>query len=137
MKALLPLLLLSLTSGCATIVTHEDVDVSIECEPHGALVVITDQHGQEIFSGRTPTSVELEKGDGYFDGQDYTFTFSHPGYEDRAVMLETSVRGWYLFGNIVFGGVIGWFIVDPLTGAMWEMDDEVHAGLSPSASASI
>jgi len=28
---------------------------------------------------------------------------------------------WYLAGNIVFGGIAGWLIVDPLTGAMWRL----------------
>ena len=29
----------------------------------------------------------------------------------------------YLFGNIPLGGLIGWVIVDPITGAMWTLED--------------
>jgi len=129
MRILLPTLLLALSTSCATILTDEDVEVGVHCEPKGSHVVVTDRDGNEVYSATTPTKVDLEKGAGYFGGQDYTFTFSAPGYENRAVTLETSVRKWYLFGNLLFGGIIGWFIVDPATGAMWKMDDEVHVAL--------
>jgi hypothetical protein len=33
------------------------------------------------------------------------------------------VSGWY-FGNLLFGGVIGMLIVDPLTGAMYNLTPE-------------
>jgi hypothetical protein len=33
--------------------------------------------------------------------------------------------GWYLVGNFFFGGLIGWLIIDPLTGAMWTLSPEM------------
>ena len=27
--------------------------------------------------------------------------------------------------NVIFGGLIGWLIIDPATGAMWTLEDEV------------
>ena len=36
--------------------------------------------------------------------------------------------GWYI-GNIVFGGLIGWLVVDPASGAMWKLQDSVHGNL--------
>jgi hypothetical protein len=38
--------------------------------------------------------------------------------------------GWYI-GNILFGGVIGFLIVDPATGAMWKLGDPVYGNLAP------
>lgn len=38
--------------------------------------------------------------------------------------------GWYM-GNLLFGGFIGFLIVDPATGAMWKLDDNVYGNLSP------
>jgi hypothetical protein len=40
--------------------------------------------------------------------------------------------GWYL-GNIVFGGLVGLLVVDPLTGAMWKLDPTMNADLTPLA----
>jgi hypothetical protein len=37
--------------------------------------------------------------------------------------VDSRINGWYV-GNIVFGGLIGWLIVDPLTGAMWTLNTE-------------
>ena len=34
--------------------------------------------------------------------------------------LDSSLSGWY-FGNIIFGGLIGMLIVDPVTGAMYNL----------------
>jgi len=34
------------------------------------------------------------------------------------------VSAWYVAGNFVFGGLIGWLIVDPLTGGMWTISPE-------------
>jgi hypothetical protein len=37
--------------------------------------------------------------------------------------VDSRINGWYV-GNIVFGGIIGSLIVDPLTGAMWALESE-------------
>ena len=37
-------------------------------------------------------------------------------------------------GNLFFGGLVGWLIVDPLTGAMWTLDGGATATLSPQTS---
>lgn len=34
------------------------------------------------------------------------------------------MNGWYLAGNILLGGLIGWIIVDPITGGMWTLSPE-------------
>jgi hypothetical protein len=46
-----------------------------------------------------------------------------PGHATSEVKLESSLSGWYL-GNIVFGGLIGMLIVDPMTGAMYNLTPE-------------
>ena len=81
-------------------------------------MVITDEYGKNIFKGKTPTTITLNKGDGYFHGKDYTVTISKNGFADRVVKIESKASGWYILGDIAFGGLIGWFIVDPATGAM-------------------
>jgi hypothetical protein len=39
-------------------------------------------------------------------------------------MLQGRTGGWYLGGNLLFGGSIGYLIVDPVTGAMWTLAPE-------------
>jgi len=68
---------------------------------------------------------------GYFKGESYTITFRKDGYTDKIFALRSSVDGWY-FGNILFGGIIGMLIVDPATGAMYNLPGQVEVSLDQS-----
>lgn len=130
MMILLPFFL---TQGCASIVTGNSQLIGINSNPDQAKITIKDEKNQIVYQGTTPTSVDLKKGDGYFHGKNYTVEIAKEGYSGQAVTIKSSVGGWYLLGNIVVGGLIGWFIVDPLTGAMWTLSPEnINAGLQKS-----
>jgi hypothetical protein len=77
----------------------------------------------ELHRGVTPATVVLAAGSAYFDRACYEITFTRDG-GSRTVALRADVDPWY-FGNVLFGGRIGILIVDPLTGAMYELDDEL------------
>ena len=57
-------------------------------------------------------TVTLKRGCGYFKKCKYRVLLEKGGYKQREVMLEGSPNGWYIGGNILLGGLIGWFIVD-------------------------
>lgn len=76
------------------------------------------------FNGCTPASVMLKASEGYFKKASYQVKFTKEGYEEKVIPLTCKVDGWY-FGNIVFGGLIGFLIVDPATGAMYKFDTEL------------
>ncbi len=85
--------------------------------------------GEKIFEGETPTTVVLKAGDGYFKKSVYNVIFyKKNGEKAKEIRLEASIDGWYV-GNIIFGGLIGILIVDPLTGAMWKLPKEVSVDL--------
>jgi len=121
----------SLMTGCATIVGEKEQSITINSSPSNANVLITDERSMEVHSGSTPTTVQLRKSDGsYFGGKTYTVEISKDGYESRTMMINASPNGWYIGGNIIFGGLIGWLIVDPLTGAMYNLTpDTLNASL--------
>lgn len=52
----------------------------------------------------------------------YKVLVSKEGYKDIEFTIDSRANGIYLAGNLVFGGLIGWLVVDPLTGAMWTLD---------------
>ena len=109
--------------GCATIMgnsAHETLNV--RSAPDQATVVIRDESGTKIFEGKTPTFLPLEKKKGYFSGKKYSVNIKKDGFAEQIITVDTQVNAWYLAGNLVFGGVIGWLIVDPATGAMWKLD---------------
>lgn len=136
-KLLASLAAFVLVTGCATIVGDKTQLMAISSSPDRANIKITDEHGMDIFEGMTPTTVTLQKGDGtYFGGKTYTVTISKDGFSSTVVTINHNANGWYIFGNIIFGGLIGWFIVDPLTGAMYTLNPQsVNASLSANPTA--
>lgn len=121
-------------SGCASIVSDSKPEVGIYSAPSEAKYSVVNSKGMIVATGVTPGRVLLESGRGYFKGEDYKVTFQKEGYGDSTVPLKTSVNGWY-WGNILFGGLIGMLIVDPLTGAMYTLPDDVTGKPSPLATA--
>ncbi|MDN3554480.1 hypothetical protein [Halomonas maura] len=121
-------------TGCASIVGDKEQAIIINSTPSRADVVVTDERSQEVFHGETPTTVTLRKADGsYFGGKSYSVTISKEGFESRTVAISSSPNGWYVAGNLVFGGLIGWLIVDPLTGAMYSLSpDSISTSLGES-----
>jgi len=112
-----------LATGCASILKGSDQKVSFNSEPSDAKVVITDvRQAKEVLVGSTPFTTTLKRGAGYFKKAKYNVTFEKPGYQTEAIVLEGTPGGWYIGGNLLFGGGMGWLIVDPATGAMWTLE---------------
>jgi len=121
----LSLILVIVFAGCATIVGDKTHLMPINSTPDSATVLITDEKGVQVFRGQTPTTVTLQKSDGsYWGGKNYTVKISKDGYDAQIITVTSSPNGWYIAGNLVFGGLIGWFIVDPLNGAMYNLSPE-------------
>lgn len=112
-----------LFSSCASIFTKTSYPITINSEPNGAKVTIVNKEGKEVFSGKTPLSTKLDASTKYMSGERYTVTISKAGYEDNVSYVGAKIEGWY-WGNILFGGLIGMLVVDPLTGAMFKTDTE-------------
>jgi len=108
--------------ACATIMKGGDQKLSFMSDPVGASLSIYNTDGMMVSGGKTPITLPLAKGDGYFKAAKYRVVFEAPGYEPKEVWISGSLEGgWYLAGNLVVGGWIGWLIVDPITGAMWNL----------------
>jgi hypothetical protein len=118
-------------AGCATIVHGGPRAISVGSSPSGAKVSIYDRSNQLVQTNTTPFVAQLNPKYGYFKGQSYRLVFELPGHANAEVKLNPELSGWY-FGNIVFGGLIGMLIVDPLTGAMYNLTPEkIEQPLSP------
>ena len=130
MRKKLILLFLSLSlESCASIVSGYEYNISINSAPSEVNFKIIDKSGAEIYSGKTPASVSLNSGDGYFLKAQYSFRFEKSGYEAKNYELNSTLNGWYL-ANIPFLNIIGLLIVDPLTGAMYRLPENIDVSLS-------
>ena len=109
-----------MASGCASIVDGGRKSVKIDSTPTGAKVTVFNANGTMVDSVTTPAKIKLERSQGYFKGQDYKLVFEAPGFYPGEAHIEHKIDGWY-FGNILFGGLVGFLAVDPLTGAMYTL----------------
>jgi len=121
--------------GCASIVKGTRQSVSIQSTPPGCRVTVSEMSGAVITTQQTPCTVSLARGRGFFSAGDYRVRFEMQGYAPAEIKVSGSLGGWYVIGNFFIGGLIGWVIIDPLTGAMWTLGpDPVNANLAPMTS---
>lgn len=120
-----------LISSCASIISGSDKTVNITSIPTKSEYIIKQKSGKTIKQGVTPDTVTLKTGDGYFTSANYDIDFNSQNYISKTYPLNGRLNMWY-FGNIIFpvtGVLIGMGIVDPLTGAMWTLPDQVDVTL--------
>lgn len=111
----------TLFTSCATIFGKSSYPVSINSNPSGATVSITDKKSKEVYKGQTPATVTLKSGAGFFSKAEYQVKISSTGFTEQVIPVNFKLNGWY-FGNLLIGGVLGMLIIDPATGAMWKLD---------------
>lgn len=103
--------MMTLSTGCASVVKGTTQDVPISSEPSGADVLLDGN-----FVGTTPTSVKMRR------KTDHLVTIQKDGYEARAVPVVKNVGG-AVWGNIIAGGLVGWG-VDAVSGAQYNLTPE-------------
>ena len=97
-----------LSNSCATIMHGSSEDVGLSSTPTNAKVYV-DNH--EI--GMTPTVVNLRRKDNHIVRMELA------GYQPFEATITRSTSGW-VWGNIVFGGLIG-LAVDATTGGLYKL----------------
>ena len=107
--------------GCGTIIHGTTQELGLTSDPTGATVIIDgNDHGE------SPVTAELSRKD------KHTVLVTLDGYQSHEMIVNRKVSGW-VWGNIVFGGLIG-LGVDAITGGMYKLDpEEIHARLSRSS----
>jgi len=97
--------------GCATIMHGTSQDIAVSSNPSNAKVTID---GNTV--GNTPLTTSLSRKD------IHTVKIELDGYHpfESKIMKETS--GW-VWGNIIFGGLIG-LAVDAITGGLYDLTPE-------------
>lgn len=131
-NAALALTLAVSMTGCASIFSGGSKKVTFNSNPPGAQVRVVNEKGQQVAALVTPGVARLDRGAGFFSGANYVANIEKSGYQPQKVSINPTLNGWYI-GNLVFGGIIGLFIVDPATGAMFNLSPaEVNSQLVPA-----
>jgi len=114
-------------SGCASIIKGGNAQaIQFKSKPDGAKCEIRDFESDNVISNiSAPSVVPLEKSSGYFKYAKYKVNCKLEDKKPQEAIVEGFANGWYIGGNLLFGGLIGYLIVDPATGAMWTLEPEV------------
>jgi hypothetical protein len=122
---LLSAVLLPAVAGCGTIMQGTSQQVSISSVPTGAAVTV-----DTTPYGVTPVTVSLSR------KNHHTIKIQLEGYQPYELTTSRSTSGW-VWGNIVFGGLIG-LAVDASTGGMYKLTPEqVQATLARSGASRV
>jgi len=97
--------------GCATIMHGTSQEIGIQSRPTGATVTINNQE-----YGKTPVVAKLSRKD------NHTVHLTLNGYQPFDATITRSTSGW-VWGNIVFGGLIG-LAVDAISGGLYKLSPE-------------
>jgi len=97
--------------GCATIMHGTSQEIGIQSRPTGATVTIDNKD-----FGKTPVIAKLSRKD------NHTVHLTLDGYQPFDATITRSTSGW-VWGNIVFGGLIG-LAVDAISGGIYKLSPE-------------
>lgn len=125
MKRLSAILALSLATACSTMVNGTHQTIPVNSTPSGANVRVDCGLKPEAAAMKivTPATVELRR-----KTQPCLLTLSKEGYEDASIMFARKVSGW-VWGNLVFGGLIGWAIDGISGGLFYKVPETVQVEL--------
>ena len=116
-----------LFSSCASLISKSNYRLPIGVNPPGSKVVVKSHSKKRgdsvVFKGNAPCVVVLPSAEKYFKKATYTIELSAEGRIPKTVPITTEIDDWY-WGNILVGGLIGWIIVDPLTGSMYKITEK-------------
>jgi hypothetical protein len=122
-RAILCIIAISMLSGCATLFAPTKWPLKIDTKPEGAWVRVIDRSGEIKFQGTTPVTVFLPAGRFYFKRESYTVRLNMAGVEEKNIHVGC-VTNTYYWLNFLWGGIIGFLLIDPATGAMYQLDRE-------------
>ena len=105
----IPALVVLFPLGCATIMHGSTQSVGVSSVPEGATVMVNNQ-----YLGITPLFIDLKRKDQHVVG------ISLNGYHTAKLTLQRKASGW-VWGNIVFGGILG-LAVDAITGGLYKLE---------------
>jgi len=134
MKSYLIITISIVFTSCASLFSTSTYLVSLESNPSESIVVVTDRDGNKVYNGETPSTVSLKASQGFFKRAYYIVSFTKEGYNEMTIPITFGVDAWY-WGNLInfgWGWILGFFIIDPLTGAIYRIDSENYvATLTP------
>ena len=107
-------------ASCASIVGRYRCPVSFQSESAEFGLEVLAPDGRCVHKGRMPQSMTFDAHKGFFQRAKCVNRSTGTRANPIEARLDASLDPWH-FCHILFGGLIGILIVDPLTSAMWKL----------------
>jgi uncharacterized protein YceK len=136
-KAFLYLAIFIVLSGCATIMSGANQEITIRTTPDNATVRIYQTANRGNFyigSSTTPTVVTLKRLQNF--GESYRIEIIKEGFQSQIITIRSGIDGWY-WGNVPLAlllgaGLVG-AVIDVLTGSAYALrPSEINVNLLPA-----
>ena len=124
MRSALAAVALLALPACGTIVNGSTQQISIQSNPSGAVIAV-----DGVRNAQTPATLALSRKSGH------AVEITLDGYRPFQMQIQRGTSGW-VWGNIVFGGLIG-LVVDASTGGMYKLTPEQIAAQLQSSDADV
>ena len=115
MRSISAVVALLALAGCASIMHGTSQDIGFQSTPTNAKVAV-----DGLPMGNTPVVAKLSRKDNHI------VKMNLDGYQPFEATLTRSTSGW-VWGNIVFGGLIG-LAVDAMTGGLYNLNPNQISG---------
>lgn len=108
--------------GCATIVSGRSQKISVNTNPDEATITVNGM------AQKSPCSFTLDR-----TTPSYQVKIEKVGYKTVTLTIKRGINGW-IFGNIIFGGIIG-IVIDCASGSVYSFSpSEIEQSLIPENS---
>jgi len=111
LTSVLPLFAFISLAGCATIINGSSQSLAVQSNPSGATISVNG-----VRSAQTPATIAIPRKTAH------SLEISLDGFHPFQIQLQRGTSGW-VWGNIVFGGIVG-LVVDASTGGMYKLTPE-------------
>lgn len=129
-KLLLTAFVLQFLSGCASIGGGPSHSVLITSNPNEAEFTVLNKDGELVLKGRTPQAVRLRASGAMYEKARYLISFESPGLAPKSVRLKAHFTPLYFLNLVLsYPGLVGMAVIDPFTGSMYTLRDEVYVDL--------
>ncbi len=116
----------SLLTGCASIVSGNQQKIKVLTPPAQNARCALENNKGKWYVDHTPNSIVVHR-----SNKDLFLTCEKPGYGKSSTKVQSKVKG-LIFGNIIFGGIIGG-VIDIASGSAFDYPNEIKVPMSPSA----
>jgi hypothetical protein len=118
-----------IVSGCATMLSGSDQEVTFRSKPAGARVTVTSFSQDRNYIVESPRTLRLNR------KKNYIATFELPGYHTQTFPVSSEfgvALAGSVLGNMILGGGIG-MIIDAGTGSNKNLPEIIELALTKSA----